>query len=116
MPREIAKHLHDVLAACELIADFTRGKSFTDYEVEALLRAGVEREFITIGEALMQAEKIDAATIQTISALRQIIGFRNVLVHGYSIVNHATVWGVIENDLPLLKVQTTELLNQFRMP
>ena len=116
MQLEIAKHLHDVLAACELIVDFTRGRSFADYQSDALLRAGVEREFITVGEALLQAEKIDAGTVQSITALRQIIGFRNVLVHGYSVIHHATVWGVIENDLPLLHQQTKDLLARFPIP
>ena len=61
MPPEIAKFLHDIFVACQLLEDFTRGKSFADFQADALLRAGVEREFITIGEALMQADKLDGA-------------------------------------------------------
>jgi len=110
MPPEIAKYLHDVLTACRLLEDFTRGKSYADYQADALLRAGVEREFITIGEALMQAEKRDAAVLKPIGSLRQIIGFRNVLVHGYSAIADATVWGVVENDLPSLKQQVEAML------
>ena len=116
MRPEIAKYLHDVMIACQLLEDFTRGKSFADYQAEALLRAGVEREFITIGEALMQAEKLDAGAVQPITSLRQIIGFRNVLVHGYATVRHATVWGVVENDLPVLKQQVAGLLAQAGTP
>jgi uncharacterized protein with HEPN domain len=116
MPPEIAKYLHDVLIACQLLDDFTRGKSFAEYQADALLRAGVEREFITIGEALMQAEKLDADAVQPVTSLRQIIGFRNVLVHGYAVVRHPTVWGVVENDLPLLKQQVAGLLTQVGTP
>jgi uncharacterized protein with HEPN domain len=100
MPPEIAKYFHDALTACRLLEDFTRGRSFTDYQADALLRAAVEREFVTIGEALMRAEKAAAGAVQPITALRKIIGFRNVLVHGYAAIHHPTVWGVIENDLP----------------
>jgi len=109
---EIAKSLHDVLAACRLLDDFTQGKSFADYQADALLRAAVEREFITIGEALMQAHKRDPDALQSITSLRQIIGFRNILVHGYSAIQDATVWGVIENDLPVLKDDVSRLLMQ----
>jgi uncharacterized protein with HEPN domain len=116
MPPEIAKHLYDVLTACQLLEEFTRGKSFADYQADALLRAGVERQFITIGEALAQAEKVDAAALQPINALRQIIGFRNVLVHGYAAVQHATVWGVVENDLAPLTQQVAGLLAQAGPP
>jgi uncharacterized protein with HEPN domain len=116
MAPEVAKCLYDILIACRLLDDFTRGKSFADYQGDALLRAGVEREFITIGEALAQAEKLDSAAVQPVTALRQIIAFRNVLVHGYAAIHHATVWGVMENDLPLLKQQVASLLTQASPP
>ncbi len=95
---------------------FTRGKSFADYQVDALLRAGVEREFITIGEALMQADRIDSTAVRVITCLRQIVGFRNVLVHGYTAIQDATVWGVVENDLPMLKQEIQALLVKTKTP
>ncbi len=33
---------------------------------------------------------------------RQIIAFRNVLIHGYDLVDRALVWSLIENRAPLL--------------
>lgn len=33
---------------------------------------------------------------------RQIIAFRNILVHGYDVVDDAVVWDIIQNHLPLL--------------
>jgi len=116
MPPEIAKYLHDALLACRLLEDFTRGKSFADYQSDDLLRAGVEREFITIGEALMQAARLDPAVVQAVTGMRQIIGFRNVLVHGYASIHHATVWGVVGSDLPRLKQEVAELLAQGGTP
>jgi uncharacterized protein with HEPN domain len=98
------------------LEDFTRGKSFADYQGNDLLRAGVEREFITIGEALMQADRRYSAALQVITGLRQIIGFRNVLVHGYATIHDATVWGVVENDLPRLKQDVAALLAQVGTP
>ncbi len=116
MPPEIAKYLQDVFMACQLLEQFTRGKSFSDYQVDALLRAGVEREFITIGEALMQADRIDSTAVRAITGLRQIVGFRNVLVHGYAAIQDATVWGVVENDLPMLKQEIQGLLVKTKTP
>jgi len=116
MRSEIAKYLHDVLTACNLLEDFTRGKSFADYQREALLRAGVEREFITIGEALAQAEKLDSLALKGLTGVRRIIAFRNVLVHGYAVVHHATVWGVLENELPALTKEVTDLIANVGSP
>jgi uncharacterized protein with HEPN domain len=95
-----------------LLTEFTRGKSFADYQSEALLRAGVERVFITIGEALTQADRLESGLGNVLTGLRQIIGFRNVLVHGYAVVQDATVWGIVENDLPVLKQEVDRLLAQ----
>lgn len=116
MRPEVVKYLQDIRQACALLEDFTRGKSFANYQAEALLRAGVEREFIVIGEALMQAAKLEPTLDQFIPALPQIVGFRNVLVHGYAVVQHRTVWGIVENDLAPLQQQVQSLIAQAGSP
>jgi uncharacterized protein with HEPN domain len=116
MRPEAAKNLQDVQQACQLLTDFTRGKTFADYSTDALLRSAVERQFITIGEALSLATKLEPALGQSVSSLRQIIGFRNILVHGYAVVQHATVWGIIENDLPALRQEVDALLGAAGTP
>jgi uncharacterized protein with HEPN domain len=52
MPPEVLKSLHDIHMACDLIRQFTAGKSRDDFRADAQLRSAVERQFITIGEAL----------------------------------------------------------------
>ncbi len=116
MQPETAKFLEDVRMACELLQDFTRGKSFADYQADALLRAGVEREFILIGEALAQATKSEPTLHLSITGLPQIIAFRNILVHGYAIILNQSVWSVVENDLALLKKEVDALLAKAGPP
>ena len=94
----------------------TQGKSFQDYSADVTLRFAVERAFIIIGEAMLQASKLDPNLGQTISALRQIIGFRNVLVHGYAVVQNKTVWETVENDVATLKQQVDVLLGGHGAP
>ncbi len=109
MPPEIAKYLVDVRNACELLKEFTQGKSLDDYLADKLLRSAVERQFTIVGEALMQAEKLDSKLVFHITALRKVIGFRNVLVHGYAVINDQTVWGVLQNELALLQKEVEKL-------
>jgi uncharacterized protein with HEPN domain len=45
-------------------------------------------------------------------ASRQIIAFRNILVHGYDIVRNEVVWGILEKDLPTLISEVSELLER----
>ena len=90
--------------------EFTRERTFEEFQNDSLLRSVFERQFITIGEALSQAVRVDPSVGVAISHTRQIIGFRNVLVHGYAVVSDATVWGVIENQLATLEEEVRNLL------
>jgi uncharacterized protein with HEPN domain len=116
MPPEIAKFLRDIEQACVVLEEYVKDKSFDDYLITRMLRDAVEREFILIGEALLQAHKIDSSLAQSVSELRRIVGFRNVLVHGYASIDHQTVWGVLLKDVPVLKQQIQGLLATVTPP
>lgn len=32
----------------------------------------------------------------------QIVAFRNVLIHGYELVDHSLVWSTVQTQLPVL--------------
>lgn len=90
--------------------EFTSKKTFADYQQDELLRAGVERKLMIVGEAIYQILRLDPDFESLISQSRQIIGFRNVLVHGYFAVEDETVWGIVENDIPVLAGEVSHLL------
>jgi hypothetical protein len=50
--------LWDALQATDLLREFSAGKSFGDYQADAMLRSAVERQFEIIGEALNQLSKL----------------------------------------------------------
>jgi len=62
MPPSAADLLKDVRAAAGLIVQFTAGRALSDYSTDALMRSAVERQFIIVGEALAQRERLDPAT------------------------------------------------------
>jgi uncharacterized protein with HEPN domain len=51
-----------------------------------------------------------------VSNLREIIGFRNVLIHGYAAVNDARVWQITETSLPDLHKAVSALLAELGQP
>jgi uncharacterized protein with HEPN domain len=112
MRLEALKHLYDMQQACRLMAEFIAGKTFSDYSVDALLRSAVERQLTIVGEALNRLNKIEPAAASSITDARQIIAFRNILVHGYDIVKDEVVWGILETDLPTLTRDVDTLLEQ----
>ena len=71
---------------------------------DRLLRQAVERNFEIIGEAVRRLDREDPEIVGRIANHRHIIAFRNVLSHGYDIVDPAIVWSAVQDDLaPLLK-------------
>jgi len=112
MQPEIRKYLYDICQACKTLLDFIQDKSLQDYNADLLLRSGVERQLMIIGEALSQAYKLDPALSESVSNIREIINLRNVIVHGYAIVENETIWGIMEDDLPRLYKEVQSLLQQ----
>jgi uncharacterized protein with HEPN domain len=92
----------------------TRGKTLHDYQSDRLLRQAVERNLEIIGEAVGRLTRADPPTAARIGEHRQIIGFRNLLIHGYELIDSAKVWQVITDDLPRLETQVAELLAEHR--
>lgn len=74
------KYLSDILIAMELIEEFTSDiTDFEQYESDLKTQSAVERKLFVIGEALNQLKKINVSL--EIKNDKQIIGFRNRLVH-----------------------------------
>ena len=57
MRRDPRTYLWDASRAAGLLDDFSRGKSFADYQSDELLKSAVERQFEVVGEALNQLSK-----------------------------------------------------------
>jgi len=110
MRRDPRAYLWDALNAAEAIQGFVRGRDVSQYASDALLHSAVERKFEIIGEALGQLAKLDAYLSAQVPRLGQIVAFRNVLIHGYAVVNHETVWNVIHDALPELLTTLRRLL------
>lgn len=78
-----------------------------------MLRSAVERQFEIIGEAVNQFTRAAPALADRIPDVRQIIDFRNVLIHGYAGINHRTVWRTIQEDLRRFRSHLTQLLSEL---
>jgi uncharacterized protein with HEPN domain len=89
---------------------FVGGKSEADFLGDLLLRSAVERQFEILGEAMTRLAKRDPQTAERISEFRRIIGFRNVLIHGYDQVDDQTTWRIVQDKLPILLRECDELL------
>jgi uncharacterized protein with HEPN domain len=88
----------------------TAGRSFADFDSDLVLRSAVERQFEIIGEAFNRLDRLDATLAARIPNLRRIVAFRNILIHGYALIDRARVWRVVQDDLPTLRSVLDSLL------
>lgn len=110
MRREARKLLEDICQAAGFIRGFVSGRTFEDYDGDVMFRSAVECQLEIIGEALNQLTRTDAAAASGITAAPRIVAFRNILIHGYSIVENEVVWDVVQVHLPALSQQVATLI------
>ena len=74
----------------------------------------MERQFEIAGEALRQLARVDAALAAKNPDLRKIVAFRNILIHGYAVIDRARVWRAVQDDLPRLCATLDGLLAELQ--
>jgi uncharacterized protein with HEPN domain len=109
MVLEVKKLLQDILICLENIDNYIGEKKvFTEYANNFLLQDAVERNLITIGEAMNLLLKKSPEI--PISNARRIVDTRNRLTHGYDEIEVTQIWNIVINHLPLLKNEVEKLL------
>jgi uncharacterized protein with HEPN domain len=111
MPRDYRLYMDDILESCRKIRQFTEGVSFQKFEQNVMMQDAVIRNFEIIGEAVNHLPEEIKSLYHDIE-LDEIIGFRNILAHGYFAVKLETVWSAIEEGLPDLEEQTKAVLGE----
>ena len=110
MGHDARTYLWDAIEAAKAIVAFTGGRSLGDYQANLMLRSAVERQFEIVGEALNQFAKADSALAAQIPDLPRIVAFRNMLIHGYAVLDDEIVWRVVHESLPGLLATLERLL------
>lgn len=109
MTEKAKKYLVDILYAIELVEDFTNGMTnFFEYQKDLKTKSAVERQLGIIGEAVNQFRKEDENT--ELSHTRQIVDFRNRLIHSYDNLDDSIVWAILKRHLPTLKIEVEKIL------
>lgn len=111
-PTRTKKLLEDIRDAAQFIVEVAHGKSLRDFTEDRVIRNAIERNFEIIGEAIRRLADSDPPVVQQISDYRRIIDFRNVLIHGYDLVDFELVWQTVHEKLPALLLEVGELLQQ----
>ena len=104
------KYLSDILIAIDLIENFIADTpDFNLYQNDLKTQSAVERQLAIIGEALNKLKQTESNL--SIQNDKQIIGFRNRLVHAYDSIDNAIVWVIVKRHLLEFKKEIQVLSN-----
>ena len=96
----------------EHINDYLKGKSFEDMKADIMCFHAVVYNIMIIGEAA-NLLTIEFRKNHSEVPWRDIVDMRNVLVHGYITTNAVLIWETYTNDLPILKSQITQYIEEL---
>ncbi|WP_448384716.1 HepT-like ribonuclease domain-containing protein [Desulfosoma sp.] len=109
--RDPKERLRDILEAIAAIERYLhRGRA--DFERDELLQGWFVRHLQIIGEAA-RALPEEVRSLESRIPWPQIIGMRNILVHGYFDIDADIVWEAASRDVPAVKPLIEELLQRL---
>ena len=110
MTDQAKKYLVDILKAIALVDAFMDEiAGFEEYTQDLKTKSAVERQLGIIGEAVNQYRKLEIE--HTFSSVKQIVNFRNRIIHAYDLVDDAIVWVILKGHIPILKEEARQALD-----
>jgi uncharacterized protein with HEPN domain len=100
MRRDPQTILQDAIAAAEDIASMLGEMTEKQFVEDRRTQRAIERSFEIVGEALARLARDFPEVAARIPEQRRVIDFRNVLAHGYDVVDPRPVFGLARTRLP----------------
>jgi len=114
MNKDVRFFLEHILDSISLIERYTEGVSRKDFLESVELQDKVIRRLEIIGEAVKNLPQ-DFKEKYPHIPWKEIAGMRDVLVHKYFGIDLDLTWEVVERDLPQLKRQLLDILEQEKL-
>ncbi len=102
MKRSINLFIDDILTSINAIEEYTHDMSREELEKSRMKQSAIIREIEIIGEAVKNIPESVKNKHKRVE-WRKIAGMRDVIIHGYFMVDLDAVWNAIKRDIPDLK-------------
>ena len=109
MKEQAKKYLFDIQSAITSIEQFVGKMNFSEYEADLKTKSAVERQLGIIGEAVNKYQKIQPNS--ELTNAKEIVNFRNRIIHAYDNIDDTIVWVIINKHLPTLKQEVSRLIS-----
>ena len=118
-PRELAfssiSYLLDVLRSLELSSGIIAGPRVWCVDIGShVISESDEVAPATMGDVFSTLEKLGAITPGTCQSMRKSVGFRNVAVHNYDVINWEIVFAICQNFLAHFRSFASEITGYFK--
>jgi uncharacterized protein with HEPN domain len=114
--RDPGVYLEDIEHYAAAAVRFTSKCNLEEYLADEKTRAAVERVLEICGEAMNNLYKTAPEIAEKIPHARDVIGFRNILAHGYAELDHKKVYDIAIQQAPQLLSAVREALKAFPEP
>ncbi|MDR2973943.1 MAG: DUF86 domain-containing protein [Propionibacteriaceae bacterium] len=117
MTEKLTRYLNDFLIHADRASRLV-AKGRSAFDEDEYLRYAAEALLVRLGEIIARIDQNfpDLAEHHPELELRQLKGTRNIIAHGYDIVDYDIVWEVMSIDIPRVAVRVVEMLTPTITP
>lgn len=111
--RDVTIYLKDMLSAIKAIENFVEGMDFENFWNDDKTSSAVIRKFEIMGEA---ARNIPNEIMERYPEIpwKEMVGFRDKLIHFYFGIKYEIVWDTIKLRLPELKMKIQRAIDDLK--
>lgn len=113
MKRSIRHFLDYVIEYCDKAQEFVKDISYEEFCNDEKTFLAVTRALEIVGEALKYIPD-EIRSKHTDIPWREIIGFRNTVIHIYFGINPKIVWNAAKEDTKFLKIHIQKILDELQ--
>lgn len=104
-------YLHHMLDHARTAVEFVSGENRASLDSNPMLRYSLLHLITVLGEAANRVSP-ECKTRHNQVVWKDIIGMRNMLIHGYDVVDLDILWETVRTDLPALIYVLQEVLRE----
>jgi uncharacterized protein with HEPN domain len=111
MSRTSDIYLQDIVDAISRIESYVEGTTRLAFETDRMRFDAVIRNLEIIGEAVKRVPNPIRKNHPSV-AWRKIAGLRDRLIHAYFDIDIDIIWDIVHSELPILKTQVREIIEE----
>lgn len=108
--RDPRLYVEDMLEFCDRALAYSAGVSRPSMDADRMRYDAILRNLELIGEAATHVE-LEHRALAPQLPWRAVVGTRNRVAHAYLGIDADTVWSILHDDLPTLRLSLIALLN-----